>query len=262
MPVDLTLPAPEKPDPVVFFEAPDLYANVPIPRVTGLLRRETYRQAVLLAAREELGLTVRDGTLRELPPDVLPLNNRFHVNAAFLVGKPHELTLEVGPAAASRTLWKLAGAQPATEFEEPLEALAAADALSRGGCVAALKRAGLRGKANAVDPKVAVPAEAEKLLGKLTVPDQFAAVRLLHEAIRTKGESPATLVALSRAYAHLGMLTDNQWDAMTWVFKARGLLYAERSRQRRPGRPVGQGAGLRGRPGRDARHRPGRSEGR
>ena len=56
----------------------------------------------------------------------------------------------------------------------------------------------------------------------------------MHEALRTKGESPATLGALSRAYANLGMLTDTQWEAAPWVYKARGLLYAERLRQRDP----------------------------
>ena len=40
--------------------------------------------------------------------------------------------------------------------------------------------------------------------------------------------SAATLGALSRAYANLGMLTDTQFGAFPWVFKARGLLYAQR----------------------------------
>ena len=54
VPIDLNLPAPEKPDPVVFFEAPDLFGNAPIEIVTGLLRRKLYRQGVLIAAPTNL----------------------------------------------------------------------------------------------------------------------------------------------------------------------------------------------------------------
>ena len=81
--------------------------------------------------------------------------------------------------------------------------------------------------------------DAEQLLKQMTFTAQFAAVRLLHDTLRTKGESPATLGALSRAYANLGMLTDTQWGAAPWVYKARGLLYAERLRQRDPKDPAG-----------------------
>ena len=43
----------------------------------------------------------------------------------------------------------------------------------------------------------------------------------------------------NRAYANLGMLTEVQWGGLTWAFKARGLLYAERLRQRDPASPWG-----------------------
>jgi hypothetical protein len=240
VPIDLDLSDPKaKVDPVVFFEAPDPYGNAKIEIVTGLLRRELYRQGVLLAARDELGLVARDGSLGDSAPDDLPPNNRFRVNPRFVVGRAHEIKIEVGPAAASRVLWRAEGTGPALAAEQAAEAVTAAEALSRGGYITALKRAGLRGKANPVDPKAAVPDAAEKLLGQMTFTAQFAAARLLHDAIRTKGESAATLGALSRAYATLGMLTDMQWGTLPWVCKARGLLYAERLRQRDPNSPWG-----------------------
>ncbi|HKB05165.1 MAG TPA: hypothetical protein VKD90_23270 [Gemmataceae bacterium] len=241
VPNDLDLSDPKKKvDPIVFFEAADPYGSGKLEFPTGLLRRELYRQGVLLAARDELGLTTRDGAMREAPPDDLPDLNRFRVNPRLVQTEPHEVKIEIGPTAASRVLWVArADAKPPLPVEEPSIALTRAEVFSRGGYLTALKRAGLRGTANPVDAKATVPAEVEKLLGQMTFTAQLAAVRLLHEAIRTKGESPATLGALSRAYAHLGMLTDTQWGAHPWVFKARGLLYAERIRQRDPAAPWG-----------------------
>src|SRR5687767_11841316 len=66
--IDLDLSDPKKqPDPVVFLEAPDLDIGGKNVFVTGLVRRELYRQALLLAARDEMGLTTRDAVLGELP---------------------------------------------------------------------------------------------------------------------------------------------------------------------------------------------------
>jgi tetratricopeptide (TPR) repeat protein len=239
--VDLADPAAPV-DPVVFLEAPDIYGSNVFEKPTGLLRREMYRQGLLMAARDGLGLTVRDGTLGEEPPEDLRLTNRLRVNARFVVARKHELKVECGPAAASRVVWRAAGTMNALREQEPAEALSAAEELSRGGFLTALKRAGLRGTPTKLDPTAAVPEEAERRLGEMTFTAQFAALRLLHAAVRDRGESPALLTALARAYANLGMLTDRQWDNMTWVFKARGLLYAERLRQRDPKSAAGHWA--------------------
>ena len=54
--------------------------------------------------------------------------------------------------------------------------------------------------------------------------DVFLAVRDLHAAIKTDGESPARLAALSRGYALLGVLSEFQWHRAHRAFKARALL--------------------------------------
>jgi tetratricopeptide (TPR) repeat protein len=234
VPIDLDLyDAKRKVDPFLFVEPAEPYGDGKFEVVTGLLRRELYRQAFLLAGRDELGLTIRDGTLGEVPPDeVRPLTHRFRVIPQFTVDKPHEIAVQIGPLAASRTIWREAAETPPVAHEQPSEALTAAEAYSRTGYITALKRGGHRGMPNPIDPKAIVPPEAQTLLEQMTLTAQFAAVQLLHETLRKTGESPATLGAISRAYANLGMLTDTQWGAAPWVFKARGLLYAERLRQR------------------------------
>lgn len=239
--IDLDLTDPGKaPDAVVYFERPDPFDENSRETVTGLLRRELYRQAVLLTARDEFGLTTRDALLGEFPPeDLPPLTNRFRVNARLVRGSPHELKVECGPTAASRVIWKAEAATPSVDNEWPADAMLAAEAYSRSGFVAALKRAGFKPKPNPIDAKASVPQEVENLVQQMTFTAQFAAVRRLHDVIRTKGESDATLGALSRAYANLGMLTEVQWGGLTWAFKARGLLYAERLRQRDPTSPSG-----------------------
>src|SRR5690349_438142 len=53
----------------------------------GVLRRELYRQALLIAAREELGLQTRDAVLRELPPENLPSDNQLRLMLALPPGR-------------------------------------------------------------------------------------------------------------------------------------------------------------------------------
>src|SRR5262245_66442796 len=48
------------------------------------------------------------------------------------------------------------------------------------------------------------------------------------------GETAARWAGLVRAYAHLGLLTEYQWHPMSYAFKARALLYAQRWVVREP----------------------------
>lgn len=84
-----------------------------------------------------------------------------------------------------------------------------------------------------------MPADNEKRLDELIATSQFAALRQLHAAMRSAGESPEVLGALIRAYANLGVLTEHLWLGGHRIFKARALLYAERLRQRLPKDPRG-----------------------
>lgn len=179
----------------------------------GLLLRELARQAVLIAARDEMHLTTRDGVLGELPgkpdPAAFDITTHCGVGEKFTVsltrgGKPvWEAAFPVGA--------KLDYAAITAEFEK----------LSRTEIPAALKKAGVEaGKAPTAELKAAADGVAA-----LTDVSQFAALRELHAAAGPPGLKYAGLI---RAYANLGQLTAFHWNAGHKAFKARALLYAQR----------------------------------
>src|SRR5262245_38239689 len=170
--------------PIIYMEPPALEG--PNDPVTGLLRRELYRQAVLLAARDEFGLTTRDGTLGDLPPTGLAANQRLVVSAELAVGRPHRVRIEAG---AGREFWRAEGAGPAIADEAPTAAVVAAEAFSRGGYVTALNRIGFKIQPNKTDASGTVPPEVDTWLGQMNFPSQFFAVRALHTAAHKSGES-------------------------------------------------------------------------
>ena len=90
-----------------------------------------------------------------------------------------------------------------------------------------LSRSGPAPPKNAEEGKL--PTGVEERLGRLVETEAFAAIRALHEAIRTQGETSTLLIALARAYANLGSLAESQWTADYLAFQARGLLYAQRA---------------------------------
>ncbi|HKB01538.1 MAG TPA: hypothetical protein VKD90_04920 [Gemmataceae bacterium] len=131
-PIDLDLSDPKKPvDPVVFVEPADPDGDAANSAATGLLRRELYRQALLVTVRDELGLTTRDGALREAPPADLPSTNRLRINPRLSLAETHEVKIEVGPTAASRAIWKARAAAPPTGPEDPKHALVTAEVHQR-----------------------------------------------------------------------------------------------------------------------------------
>ena len=226
-------------DPIIFVEPPDIFKTVPFEESTGLLRREFYRQAFLIAASQGMGLVARDALLGEEPPENLPQGNRFRVTPEFPLARYADVKIEVGPVAASRVVWHARGVGQLQANETHLAALTAAETLSRGEYLQALNRGGMRGKSLRVIKEAKVPDAIETLLSEMTWTSQYRALRELTALLRKKGESPEILVGMSRACAHLALLTERQWDAMTWVFKARAILYAERLRQREPDSPWG-----------------------
>lgn len=193
----------------------------------GHLTRELIRQAVLIAARDELGLPTRDKALNEPLPEEkdpsLPVMNLVNWN----IENRHVSVTLVAPARQGL-------AQPIPfEFDVPpggwLEELATVtESLSSTEFAAALRKAGFNGQAR---PFLAEGAVGDAILEDLTHFDmlsQYAAVRALHNEIAVLGESPDRLAALSQGYANLGALTEYLWHPAYKVFAARGLQYAER----------------------------------
>ena len=111
------------------------------------------------------------------------------------------------------------------DYKMAVEAL---EPLTRDVLPEVLGKAGLAGKAAPRPGADRVPDGVEARLGRMAFPEQFAALRTLHAALRTDGPSPGRIAALSRAYANLGLLTEFQWDAASVAYKARALLYAQR----------------------------------
>jgi len=210
----------------------------PLDEFRGLLARELIRQAFVIAAGRQLGLRVRDACLG----DAVPAEGE---NA------PFDLTLEDdGPDGPRVRLRRgFANAQTAVLDLTPkfdlagdgadayLHLLEQMERYSRTEFAAALERSGFQGEPHGKAVSAEVAPEIQRLLGQMTLLAQFQAIRQLHAAIRTGGESPQLLGALVRAYSNMGMMSGYLWSPAHKVFKARALLYAQRLIATDPQRP-------------------------
>jgi tetratricopeptide (TPR) repeat protein len=202
----------------------------------GLLVRELVRQAVLISAREELGLPTRDGTLR----DALDADQSI-VDVHVRSDSPRSVNLTLMRPGTEEPLLKESAPLPSGSgqpiyYEQAIERL---EALSRAEIAEALREAGFAAVERPAVGTAAVPPAAERHLGQMDELSHFAAVRLLHEEMRREGESPELLGALVRAYANLGQLTRYHWTAWNKAYVARSLLYAQRLAARDPDSPWG-----------------------
>ncbi len=201
----------------------------------GLLDRELVHQALLMAARDELGLSTRDVVLDDAEPapgDGPPIE----LVVLFRNGECHALVRRgTGPKAEILEADDLGTRPDSDPFI--LQLAGRSEELARTKFPALLKRLGLDGRPNPIRDDATVSPDVERRLETLGLVDHFAAIRSLHEAIRTDGESPARLSALARAYAQLGLLTEYQWSPAHRAFKARAMLYAHRLRARQPDSP-------------------------
>lgn len=208
--------------------------------LAGHLSREIIRQAVLIAAREELSCLTRDEMLGEwvgVEEGVAPpIEVATTVYADHTVG----ITLfrRVGEAddAKAEILWDEELYFPADNLLEPL--VTELEALSRTKLAKALQAAGYKGERVEWTPAGKLADDTEPLLAEMNFAAQFDAVRQVHQQIRKEGESPYRLAALVRGYANLGVLTETYWSPMSKVFKARALLYAQRLAARVPDAPA------------------------
>lgn len=190
-----------------------------------LLGRELIRQAFLIAARDELGLVTRDEFLDDapIPKDAADRLEISSSSRAFL----GRMLVRQADKPAEKLLLKEFSSIP-DGWTEPQELSHVLGPMSRTEIVEVLRKVGLTGKPKAFRVQAPVPRGVEEALRGLDLVDTFNAVRALHEAMRTDGESPERLGALARAYANLAALTCHQWSAAHRAFNARAFLYAER----------------------------------
>jgi tetratricopeptide (TPR) repeat protein len=205
----------------------------------GLLARELVRQGLLLAAREELGAVTRDVPIGDpavagKPVVTFRIGSRFRTLYQATPDDPPvgRITIVQGEGPARRVLWSSefdCGMNIAPTYPRLVmfvERFAREDypkVLQGLG----LTRSGPAPPRNAEEGKL--PAGVAERLEQLVETEAFAAIRALHEAIRTQGETSTLLIALARAYTNLGSLAETQWTADYLAFQARGLLYARRA---------------------------------
>ena len=198
------------------------------------LVRELGRQAVLIAAREGLGLSTRDETLGEsFPVDADHRLGPFALEVrAYNAGNGNLSLLSAlnvddsSQASAELCNYQFNFQNDTYNMYTALASKLAA--VSRAELVDALRSAGCAGQAVKDDPQGPLPDGVEPLLAEMNFVAQYAAVRQIHETIARQGESPTRIGGLVRGYANLAMLTRHHWTSSNVAFAARALLYAER----------------------------------
>jgi tetratricopeptide (TPR) repeat protein len=197
------------------------------------LVRELVRQAFLIAARDECGLSTRDATLRETAaaesdPHVAPFV--LFCSARWARGwYTVRYALSRKSKGAQERLWQQRKQRIELDSPDALTALAeSAEALSRGELKEVLKKAGLGKPVAAFRATAAVPEDAEEMLWSWNELGVLSGVRSIHAEIRAKGESPELLAGLAIGYANLSTLTSYHFSPAQKAFAARALLYAER----------------------------------
>ena len=204
-----------------------------------MLPREMVRQAVLIAARDQLGASTRD-ELIEAAPVRQPEGESGRVEViSFIRDNRSREQIRRVRKERDETLFKHETPTTPGKTLDLLELLKSAEVLSREQFPGILKSLGLEGKENAFKADAGLPEKVEARLASLDFLDALLAVRDVHAAMRADGESPARLGALARGYALLGLLSEFEWHPAHRAFKARGLLYAQRLIAHQPGGPTG-----------------------
>jgi tetratricopeptide (TPR) repeat protein len=228
------------PEPVLylhteFFPYDDPHASP----IAQRLDRELVRQALLIAARHELGVECYDETLDEQAPEGdhvvhLIVSERGSFKGSWNI-KLYRYPAD-GNWRGGEPLWEKdyktsrAGSKHYASFAPMLEKE------SRGAFVEALQTAGLEKRTPEEKPdpaKTPKPAKGkaslDEMMERVDFVAQFGAVYQLHTELSARGETPELVQQLARAYAQLSMLTGHTWNASTEAFAARAMLYAQRS---------------------------------
>jgi len=210
-------------------------------QISYRLMRELVRQAFVIAAQDELGVVIRDGSLYESVPAGENVKHLAVLERASLANHWQVKLFEIDDLtikAPARGLWtdqpvwektykyRAAGSRmyaPLTSmFEEA----------SRNDFVDALRAAGVEQQSKASDKNAAPEAKQlerwDKGLLAVDAATQFGVLRDIHRSMRQSGESAAHLERLCRGYANLSVLTQHQWNSTYEVFAARSWIYGRR----------------------------------
>jgi tetratricopeptide (TPR) repeat protein len=200
-------------------------------RDQSIWKRELMRQALLMAARAEMGCLPADNTIGDGISRTKP-----SLELTCVAGTPDRVRLLQGPTAKREVVWTTE-----FKFDSPWPIHRAwverMELMSRTDFVRALENAKFptRPVPQAKNPAAPLDLALSQMIDEdLSFCAQFLALRRLHAAMASEGETAARLAGVVRAYSHLGLLTEYQWHPMSYVFKARALLYAQRWVVREP----------------------------
>ena len=199
-------------------------------------QRELVREAMLIAARDEIGALTRD----ELLGEACPQNNHTLALRFFYVMPGEE---NGGGPLRQLSFRRLDSGEKETQFldydytlwirdpSDYMRILCDVERMSREDFTQSLKQAGVK--------KFDVPAtettnleeslkDIDLLLEQMSIVPQFDAVRQIHQRIRETGESVPLLQRLVMGYTHLYLLSEHHFLKARFVFQSRALLYAQR----------------------------------
>jgi hypothetical protein len=205
-----------------------------------MLERELCRQAILLCARDEMGLFTRDEVLREVPPQNLgDLSNRT-VTLRVSADEQNQLIRLALLAKGTTTKMDIPRAYREGGILDPQKLALIVERKSRTEFYVWLNGAGIQGPALPPGSNVKLPDAVESELLDTSIFAQYDAVRQIHALIKNSGPSPDLLSGLARGYANLGQLTRFHWNGESDVFTARSLLYTQRLLSLYPESTLGQ----------------------
>jgi formylglycine-generating enzyme required for sulfatase activity/tetratricopeptide (TPR) repeat protein len=200
----------------------------------GSLFREIGRQALLIAARDELGLATRDRSLREtFPWAETPTEWPWSVVTSVTRDFVATITVFRRTGSGVERLWEQ---QFQLDPEAPYESLVTLmEQRSREDFARLLRANGLRDVTRPGPDEQPLPDNVSAALQRMNEISQIFAVRRIHAELQTHGNSPERLGALARGYAHLGCLANVYCAPLHKAYMARALLYAERLLAQNPG---------------------------
>jgi HEAT repeat protein/tetratricopeptide (TPR) repeat protein len=206
----------------------------------GILARELARQAFAMAAREGLGLPVRDLSFRDnfAPSPAYMSKAMFVLTSSIRPSKSAELAIRLG-GLQGKLLWRSEIPLPAEKYSEYPRLLEELERIARTEWVNVLKENGVEPLKMPAVSEARAPAAVSEQLDSMNYLSQYIALRQLHEQERKEGPSPWLTADLARGYANLGVLTEFHLNSAHKIARARSLLYAQRLVAMQPKSPWG-----------------------
>jgi hypothetical protein len=156
------------------------------PSRPDMLPREMVRQAVLIAAREELGLATRDEVIDETSADTPGARaDIVEVVSYIRDNRSHEIIRRLDNAQSETIIAHETPTTPGRDLDL-LKLLVSAESLSREEFPKVLKGMGLASKPNAIKEEAALPAKVDDRLTSVDFLDVLLAVRDVHGAMANR----------------------------------------------------------------------------